>query len=148
MMDNDFDCQSKLSVDSQLVTGYFDEQITIKCKYKGFGLIKWCRVGGLCITTSGEINGAQVSTNKSDTGVFSVTMSGLTEQNTGWYLCDFEGQSKLSVDSQLITGYFDEQITIICKYKGSDGPIVGKCDVQAQSLNGKLSAACEMKIIV
>ncbi|KAK7901852.1 hypothetical protein WMY93_018621 [Mugilogobius chulae] len=82
--------ESKLSVDSQLITGYFDDQITIKCKYNGSGLMKWCRVGGDC-RTSGKMNGAQVSTNRSVTGVFSVTMSGLTEQNIGWYWFDFGG---------------------------------------------------------
>ncbi|KAK7901854.1 hypothetical protein WMY93_018623 [Mugilogobius chulae] len=84
-------CQSKLSVDSQLIIGYFDDQITIKCKYKGSGTLQWCRVGGPCIRTSGDINGAQVFANSGDTGVFSVTMIGLTAQNIGWYWCDFGG---------------------------------------------------------
>ncbi|XP_072293006.1 polymeric immunoglobulin receptor-like [Eucyclogobius newberryi] len=81
--------KSTLTVDSQFVTGYFDGQITINCKHEGSGLIKWCSIGGPCISSSGKINGAQVSTDPSVDGVFAVTMSGLTAQNIGWYWCGF-----------------------------------------------------------
>uniref|UniRef100_A0A4W6DGK5 Immunoglobulin domain-containing protein n=1 Tax=Lates calcarifer TaxID=8187 RepID=A0A4W6DGK5_LATCA len=62
--------------------------ITISCKYTTAGEIKWCRLGRNCVTgSSGSIDGTTVSINSSVPNVFTVTMSGLTTQSSGWYLC-------------------------------------------------------------
>ncbi|KAJ0004736.1 hypothetical protein NQD34_010950 [Periophthalmus magnuspinnatus] len=74
--------ESKLSVDSQLVSGYFDGQVTIKCKYNGPGEKTWCKVDGTC--TSGD---TKVSIDTHVAGVFAVTMTGLQTQDIGWYWC-------------------------------------------------------------
>uniref|UniRef100_A0A8C6TPN8 Immunoglobulin domain-containing protein n=1 Tax=Neogobius melanostomus TaxID=47308 RepID=A0A8C6TPN8_9GOBI len=75
-----------LYVDSQRITGYFGNQVVINCKYSGSEPKQWCRVGGPC-STSGQIDGALVTTDTNVSGVFAVTMTGLTAQNIGWYWC-------------------------------------------------------------
>uniref|UniRef100_A0A8C6TRQ0 Ig-like domain-containing protein n=1 Tax=Neogobius melanostomus TaxID=47308 RepID=A0A8C6TRQ0_9GOBI len=75
-----------LHVDSQWTT-YFGNQVVIYCKYSGSGSKQWCRVGGDCVSRSGQIDGALVTTDTSVSGVFAVTMTGLTTQNMGWYWC-------------------------------------------------------------
>uniref|UniRef100_A0A8C6WQQ0 Immunoglobulin domain-containing protein n=1 Tax=Neogobius melanostomus TaxID=47308 RepID=A0A8C6WQQ0_9GOBI len=78
--------ESKLYVDSQWITGHFD-RVNIYCKYRGSGSKQWCRVGGDCVSRSGQIDGALVTTDTNVSGVFAVTMTGLTAQNIGWYWC-------------------------------------------------------------
>uniref|UniRef100_A0A8C6TUX2 Immunoglobulin domain-containing protein n=1 Tax=Neogobius melanostomus TaxID=47308 RepID=A0A8C6TUX2_9GOBI len=78
--------ESKLHVDSQWTT-YFGDQVVIYCKYRGSGSKQWCRVGGDCVSRSGQIDGALVTTDTNVSGVFAVTMTGLTAQNIGWYWC-------------------------------------------------------------
>ncbi|GLD65122.1 uncharacterized protein AKAME5_001661000 [Lates japonicus] len=48
--------------------------------------MKWCRLGGDCVTSSGSIDGTRVTIIRVR-NVFTVTMSGLTIQSSGWYLC-------------------------------------------------------------
>ncbi|XP_055018370.1 polymeric immunoglobulin receptor-like isoform X2 [Boleophthalmus pectinirostris] len=81
--------ESNLSVDSQWVLGYFDDQITIQCKCNGSDQKTWCRFGGRCIHTSGILNKAQISIDTRDAGVFAVTMTGLKADDIGWYWCGF-----------------------------------------------------------
>uniref|UniRef100_A0A4W6DGK9 Ig-like domain-containing protein n=1 Tax=Lates calcarifer TaxID=8187 RepID=A0A4W6DGK9_LATCA len=77
-----------LYVDHQEMTGFNGDSITISCKYTTAGEIKWCRLGRNCVTgSSGSIDGTTVSINSSVPNVFTVTMSGLTTQSSGWYLC-------------------------------------------------------------
>ncbi|XP_035461713.2 uncharacterized protein LOC118283615 isoform X2 [Scophthalmus maximus] len=76
-----------LSVDHQEVTGFNGDDITINCYHSNNGEGKWCRLGGDCVTTSsGSIAGARVNISARD-HFFTVTMSGLTSESTGWYLC-------------------------------------------------------------
>ncbi|XP_039477974.1 uncharacterized protein LOC120443396 [Oreochromis aureus] len=50
--------------------------------------MKWCRLGRNCVTgSSGSIDGAAVTTHMRDPNVFTVTMSGLKSENSGWYWC-------------------------------------------------------------
>lgn len=83
--------KSKLHVDSQWVTGYFGDEVTIYVRYSGSGFKQWCRFDGTCIFNTGHINEAWVTTNTSVPGVFAVTMSGLQQGNIGWYWALFQG---------------------------------------------------------
>uniref|UniRef100_A0A4W6DGZ6 Immunoglobulin domain-containing protein n=1 Tax=Lates calcarifer TaxID=8187 RepID=A0A4W6DGZ6_LATCA len=77
-----------LYVDHQEMTGFNGDSVTISCKYTTAGEMKWCRLGGNCVTgSSGSIDGTTVTINSSVRNVFIVTMSGLTTQSSGWYLC-------------------------------------------------------------
>ncbi|XP_029690596.1 polymeric immunoglobulin receptor-like isoform X7 [Takifugu rubripes] len=79
---------SSLYVDHQEVTGFIGEQTTIKCYYQNSGQAKWCRVGGPCVTQSqGSIDGTTVFINETLPRVFTVTMSGLKMEDSGWYWC-------------------------------------------------------------
>lgn len=83
--------ESGLSVDSQWKTAYIGGQITISCNYNGSGEKEWCRVGlySSCIETSGKIDGANVTLEAKAPAFYSVTMSGLRTENSGWYWCAF-----------------------------------------------------------
>ena len=65
------------------------DNITINCRYPGnSGETKWCRLGSSCLTgSSGSINGTNVTINADNRGVFSVNMSALRPESSGWYLC-------------------------------------------------------------
>uniref|UniRef100_A0A3B5KA58 Immunoglobulin domain-containing protein n=1 Tax=Takifugu rubripes TaxID=31033 RepID=A0A3B5KA58_TAKRU len=77
-----------LYVDHQEVTGFIGGQTTIKCYYQNSGQAKWCRVGGPCVTQSqGSIDGTTVFINETPPSVFTVTMSGLKMEDSGWYWC-------------------------------------------------------------
>ncbi|XP_029690619.1 polymeric immunoglobulin receptor-like [Takifugu rubripes] len=79
---------SSLYVDHQEVTGFIGGQTTIKCYYQNSGQAKWCRVGGPCVTQSqGSIDGTTVFINETPPSVFTVTMSGLKMEDSGWYWC-------------------------------------------------------------
>uniref|UniRef100_A0A673CJN3 Immunoglobulin domain-containing protein n=1 Tax=Sphaeramia orbicularis TaxID=375764 RepID=A0A673CJN3_9TELE len=83
-----------LYVDSQEVTGFIGDQITIDCHYRGSKQIKWCRTGGeghtSCIEDSGKIDDTKVTINRNTPGVITVTMSELRERSSGWYWCTDE----------------------------------------------------------
>ncbi|XP_074502137.1 polymeric immunoglobulin receptor-like [Sebastes fasciatus] len=77
-----------LYVDHQEITGFEGGNITINCHYINYGEIKWCRLGSSCVTmSSGPIDGTRVTTNASVPNVFTVTMSGLRTESSGWYWC-------------------------------------------------------------
>ncbi|KAE8280696.1 hypothetical protein D5F01_LYC21259 [Larimichthys crocea] len=76
-----------LYVDRQEITGFIGEQITIKCHNSNSGEIKWCKLGGSCVTSSGSIDGTRATIDKRNRNVFTVTMSGLRVENSGWYYC-------------------------------------------------------------
>ncbi|XP_030012249.1 polymeric immunoglobulin receptor-like isoform X2 [Sphaeramia orbicularis] len=83
-----------LYVDSQKVTGFIGDQITIDCHYRRSKQIKWCRTGGegptSCVTNSGWIKETKVTINRNTPGVITVTMSELRERSSGWYWCTDE----------------------------------------------------------
>ncbi|XP_054456779.1 uncharacterized protein LOC129092781 [Anoplopoma fimbria] len=78
-----------LYVDHQEITGSKGKDITINCYYRNPGKKSWCRLGSSCVTTgsSGLIDGTRVSINAKDHNVFTVTMSGLRTESSGWYQC-------------------------------------------------------------
>ncbi|XP_074501524.1 polymeric immunoglobulin receptor-like [Sebastes fasciatus] len=77
-----------LYVDHQEITGFKGHTITINCHYHNYGEMKWCRLGSSCMTTSsGSIDGTRVTINANVPNVFTVTMSGLRTESSGWYWC-------------------------------------------------------------
>ncbi|XP_041803942.1 polymeric immunoglobulin receptor-like isoform X2 [Chelmon rostratus] len=76
----------RLYVDHQEITGFHGEKITINCFHHNSGEMKWCRLGGSCLSSSGSIDGTRVTINASSS-VVTVTMSELTTDSSGWYLC-------------------------------------------------------------
>uniref|UniRef100_A0A669F0U7 Immunoglobulin domain-containing protein n=1 Tax=Oreochromis niloticus TaxID=8128 RepID=A0A669F0U7_ORENI len=84
-------------VDHQRITGYIGGNITVRCHHSNSRKMKWCRLGRNCVTgSSGSIDGTTVSTHMRDPNVFTVTMSGLKSENSGWYLCA-EGDIQIPV---------------------------------------------------
>lgn len=75
-----------LYVENQTVTGYEGSHVVISCNHQSKSPKAWCKIGGPCVSTSGNISGASVQLRNTDRG-FSVTMSELTMKNTGWYWC-------------------------------------------------------------
>ncbi|XP_037638809.1 uncharacterized protein LOC119495943 [Sebastes umbrosus] len=76
-----------LYVDHQEITGFKGHTITINCHYLNYGEMKWCR-GVFCVTTpSGSIHGTRVTISRSVPNVFTVTMSELRTESSGWYWC-------------------------------------------------------------
>ncbi|XP_026164365.1 polymeric immunoglobulin receptor-like isoform X2 [Mastacembelus armatus] len=77
-----------LYVVQQAITVSNGFNITINCHYKNSGEMKWCRLGGACVAgSSGTIDGTRVTINGSSPDVFTVIMSELTTESSGWYLC-------------------------------------------------------------
>ncbi|KAL3050413.1 hypothetical protein OYC64_012444 [Pagothenia borchgrevinki] len=75
-----------LDISNQEITGLKGETKTINCNNRNSGEMKWCRLGGSCLTKSGSIDGTGFTIN-SVSGVFTVTLSGLRTESSGWYLC-------------------------------------------------------------
>ncbi|XP_039477544.1 polymeric immunoglobulin receptor-like [Oreochromis aureus] len=81
----------------QMITGYFRENITIICHHSNSGEMKWCRLGRNCVAgSSGSIDGTTVTTHMRDPNVFTVKMSGLKSDDSGWYWCA-EGDIQIPV---------------------------------------------------
>lgn len=101
---------SSLYVDQQWVTGFIGKQVTIPCYCQNSGEAKWCRVGGSCVGDSpGSIGGTTVILERSDSSVLTVTMKGLTIEDSGWYWCvkgDFQMPVNLSVKEGPTTSKF------------------------------------------
>ncbi|XP_051816060.1 polymeric immunoglobulin receptor-like [Acanthochromis polyacanthus] len=77
-----------LYVDHQEVTGIIGENITISCHYRNTGIMGWCRLGKNCVTgSSGSIDGTRVTIDARSSKVFTVTMSELKAESSGWYWC-------------------------------------------------------------
>ncbi|XP_032408277.1 CMRF35-like molecule 1 isoform X4 [Xiphophorus hellerii] len=90
-----------LWVADQNVTGYIGDNININFYYATSGGIQWCKLGRTCVTQeTGKIDGTAVTINKAADNVFSVTMSGLKQKDSGWYYCvrgDFQMPVHLTV---------------------------------------------------
>ncbi|XP_053491670.1 uncharacterized protein si:ch1073-59l16.1 [Ictalurus furcatus] len=69
-----------------MVTGYEGNNAVISCHHQTKKPKEWCKIGGACVSTTGNMSGAWVQLSSMDGG-FSVTMSKLTMDNTGWYWC-------------------------------------------------------------
>uniref|UniRef100_A0A3B4YSC7 Immunoglobulin domain-containing protein n=1 Tax=Seriola lalandi dorsalis TaxID=1841481 RepID=A0A3B4YSC7_SERLL len=77
-----------LSVDHQEITGFIGESINISCYYRNSGERRWCRLGMNCVTGSSvSIDGTSVTISATVPNVFTVTMSGLKTESSGWYYC-------------------------------------------------------------
>lgn len=76
----------KLYVDNQMITAYEGGHVVISCYYQAKNSNAWCKIGGPCVSTIGNISDASVKLSRMDWG-FRVTMSKLTIKNTGWYMC-------------------------------------------------------------
>uniref|UniRef100_A0A8C6PZ73 Immunoglobulin domain-containing protein n=1 Tax=Nothobranchius furzeri TaxID=105023 RepID=A0A8C6PZ73_NOTFU len=90
-----------LYVDSQEVTGFIGGNTTINCRYRTSGRMKWCKLGSTCVTEgSGSIDGTSVTMNTRAVNVFSVIMTDLRPESSGWYYCvrgDFQMPVHLTV---------------------------------------------------
>ncbi|KAF6716481.1 Polymeric immunoglobulin receptor [Oryzias melastigma] len=85
-----------LRVDRQKMEGFRGGNITINCYSRSSGMRKWCKLGGNCVTSSFQlVDGRKVIINKNHS-VYSVTMIGLKQENSGWYWCD-QGQFQMPV---------------------------------------------------
>uniref|UniRef100_A0A8C7K674 Ig-like domain-containing protein n=1 Tax=Oncorhynchus kisutch TaxID=8019 RepID=A0A8C7K674_ONCKI len=101
----------ELYVEQQEVSGVEGGSVTVCCYYSNSGDMKWCRMGGDCVSGfSGTLNGTSVTlTRTSDANnrtVFTVTMSGLKMENTDWYWCrvgELEMPVHITVSQQTAT---------------------------------------------
>ncbi|KAM8739068.1 polymeric immunoglobulin receptor-like [Acanthopagrus schlegelii] len=81
-----------LDVDHQEIQGFIGGEISIKCHHSNRGVIKWCRLGSSCVTEQyGSIDGTEVTIDRRVPNVFTVAMSGLRTESSGWYWCDKRG---------------------------------------------------------
>ncbi|XP_023282407.1 CMRF35-like molecule 1 [Seriola lalandi dorsalis] len=79
---------SSLYVDQQKITAFEGGSVTVACHHKYPKVTKWCRLGRNCVTDqSRSIDGTPVTINTSVPNVFTVTMSELTTESSGWYWC-------------------------------------------------------------
>ncbi|KAL6101951.1 uncharacterized protein ACO6RY_17087 [Pungitius sinensis] len=77
-----------LYVDQQEISTFEKGSVTVRCHCENPSKIQWCKLNGACVTDGpGSIDGTTVTINASVSKVFSVTMSGLSTKNSGWYLC-------------------------------------------------------------
>ncbi|KAI9535449.1 hypothetical protein NQZ68_003003 [Dissostichus eleginoides] len=76
-----------LYVDQQEIRGFKGDNMNIKCHCQNSGEIKWCRLGGPCVTLSGSKDGTRVDIGAHNPGVLTVTLSGLRTESSGWYWC-------------------------------------------------------------
>ncbi|CAJ1067313.1 uncharacterized protein LOC119917590 isoform X2 [Xyrichtys novacula] len=96
-----------LYVDQQNLTASEGENVVITCHYSNSGTNKWCRLGGGCIIEStGWMDGTQVNMTSRSNNYFTVEMSGLKTENSGWYYCvrgDHQMPVHLTVNEQPIS---------------------------------------------
>ncbi|XP_042179584.1 polymeric immunoglobulin receptor-like isoform X2 [Oncorhynchus tshawytscha] len=101
----------ELYVDQQEVTGVEGGSVTVRCYYSNSGDMKWCRMGGDCVSGfSGTLNGTSVTLKRTSDAnnrtVLTVTMSGLKMENTDWYWCrvgELEMPVHITVSQQTAT---------------------------------------------
>ncbi|XP_056148180.1 uncharacterized protein LOC130123085 [Lampris incognitus] len=80
----------KLYVNNQTVKGSGDVKVTCNHSDRIGAGMRWCRLGGPCVTKSGSIGGAAVTVNPVK-NAFVVIMKNLTKKNSGWYWCERGG---------------------------------------------------------
>ncbi|KAG7512711.1 polymeric immunoglobulin receptor-like [Solea senegalensis] len=77
-----------LYVDRQEIKGYIGDDLAIRCYHGSSGKMQWCTLGRNCVTgPRGKIDGKEVTINSTIPHVSTVTMSKVTRQSSGWYLC-------------------------------------------------------------
>ncbi|XP_075339250.1 polymeric immunoglobulin receptor-like [Odontesthes bonariensis] len=79
---------SGLYVTKQEITGFERGSVTVACHCENAEVTQWCRLGSTCVThATGFIDGTTVMINTSISGIFSVTLSDLKTESSGWYWC-------------------------------------------------------------
>lgn len=77
-----------LTVANQQIEGFSGESMSINCSYHHSGENMWCKFGDACLTGSvGLMGGSKVTITNSGPNVFTVTMTELRLQHSGWYYC-------------------------------------------------------------
>ncbi|XP_044229379.1 uncharacterized protein LOC122997357 [Thunnus albacares] len=98
---------SNLYVDQQEITAFEGGNVTINCHYKSPVERKWCRLGRTCVTNQfGSIDGTAVTIDASVSNDFTVTMSKLRTESSGWYWCaagDLQMPVNVTVNESLST---------------------------------------------
>ncbi|KAL3971976.1 complement factor H [Sarotherodon galilaeus] len=126
-----------LYVDHQRITGYIGENITIRCHHSNSGEMKWCRLGRNCVTgSSGSIDAAAVTAHMRDPNVFTVTMSGLRSEDSGWYWC-----AKGDIQIPVYLNVSEKPITTTAHTFTGDGTIT-------TLKNGQQRASFDVKILI
>lgn len=129
-----------LWVPDQEVIGFIGETITIKCHYTIPGVRKWCKLGSTCVTgRTGSIDRTAITVNNTVDNVFSVTMSGLKSESSGWYYCG-KGDSQMPVHLNVTVKPTGKRLQAVTKTR----------DAQVQELNICVSwfpASCLFMII-
>ncbi|XP_034465577.1 uncharacterized protein LOC117776020 isoform X2 [Hippoglossus hippoglossus] len=106
-----------LYVDNQEISGFIGESITISFNYSTAGEIQWCKMGGSCVRgPSGAIDGTSVTIDSGRLNVFHVSMSGLSTESVGWYLC-IKGDLQMPVHVNVI----EKPTTTTLATTGSNG---------------------------
>uniref|UniRef100_A0A3Q1IQ50 Ig-like domain-containing protein n=1 Tax=Anabas testudineus TaxID=64144 RepID=A0A3Q1IQ50_ANATE len=106
-----------LYVAHQQNTGFNGGRITISCHYSNSGDVKWCRLGTSCvIVSSGNLARTTVTIDSRAHSVFTVTMSNLRTESSGWYLCvkgDLQMPVHLTVTEKPSTSKYND-IKVVC----------------------------------
>ena len=80
---------SGLYVSQQKLTVFERGSVTVTCHCKNAKITQWCRLGSTCVgNQTGSINGTTVNISTGVHDAFSVTMSDMRTENSGWYWCD------------------------------------------------------------
>ncbi|XP_029031521.1 uncharacterized protein LOC114870697 [Betta splendens] len=75
-----------LYTDHQEITGFIGDNMRIWFHSRNPGEVKWCRLGSSCATvTSNSIDGKHWAINENPYDNFTVTMSELSTESSGWY---------------------------------------------------------------
>uniref|UniRef100_A0A7N6BEE8 Ig-like domain-containing protein n=1 Tax=Anabas testudineus TaxID=64144 RepID=A0A7N6BEE8_ANATE len=110
-------CTPSLYVAHQQNTGFNGGRITISCHYSNSGDVKWCRLGTSCvIVSSGNLARTTVTIDSRAHSVFTVTMSNLRTESSGWYLCvkgDLQMPVHLTVTEKPSTSKYND-IKVVC----------------------------------
>ncbi|XP_026212589.1 uncharacterized protein LOC113159853 isoform X2 [Anabas testudineus] len=80
---------SSLYVDQQEMSAFEGGSVTVMCHHKYLKAIQWCRLGTTCVMDPRQsLLSTPVTINESVPNIFSVTMSEMRMENSGWYLCN------------------------------------------------------------
>lgn len=83
-----FQGKPSLYVDYKEIIAFERGSVTVMCHYEYPEVTEWCRLGSTCVTDqAGSIDGTTVTINASVPNVYTVTMSELRTESSGWYWC-------------------------------------------------------------
>lgn len=79
---------SSLYTDQKEITSFEGGNVTVMCHHQCPEVIKWCRLGTTCVTDPRDsLNSTSVTIDEHVPNVFSVTMTEIKTESSGWYLC-------------------------------------------------------------